>query len=243
MRPRPAARLAVLALAASLAACADTQEIYAPAPRPTADFQNVTYATWNDDEPDYRLFPGDELDVQVPSAPELGKVVTVQPDGRVSLPLIAPVMVADRSVVEAEALISTAYAAQLLKPQVIITVRAASLKVFVGGEVDKPGVYDMPGDVNALQAVIMAGGFKVSAKRREVMLIRRGAAGKPMMRTVDLLHGISDPGHLGLAPLRRFDIVYVPKTGVSETGDFVQQYFRQVLPVSFSYANGGVSAY
>jgi polysaccharide export outer membrane protein len=249
MRPRhalsQAARLAGLALAASLAACADTAEVYAPAPQPTAEFPNIGYATWNDEEPAYRLFPGDDLDVAVPSAPELNKTVVVQPDGRVSLPLIPPVLVADRSVVDAEALITTAYAAQLLRPEVTITVRAAPLKVFVGGEVDRPGVYDMPGDINALQAVIMAGGFKGSAKRSQVVLIRRGAAGKPMMRTVDLLHGISDPGRSDLAPLRRFDIIYVPKTGVAETGQFVQQYIHDVVPISmgFSYAGGGVTTF
>ena len=245
MRSRPVASIAILALAANLAACASSPEVYAPAPRPTAEFPRVDYATWDNDEPAYRLYPGDELDVQVPSAPELNKLVTVQPDGRVSLPLIAPVLVADRSVLEAEALISTAYAAELLRPQVAISVRASPLKVFVGGDVDKPGVYDMPGDINALQAVILAGGFKDTAKRSQVVLIRRGAAGKPMMRTVDLLHGISDPGHYDLAPLRRFDIVYVPRSGVAETDDFVLQYIRQILPVSmgFSYASGGVSTF
>jgi polysaccharide export outer membrane protein len=249
MRPRHApfhaARLAGLALAAGLAGCADTAEVFAPAPKPTAEFSNIGYATWDDEEPAYRLYPGDEMDVQVPSAPELSKTVTVQPDGRVSLPLLAPVQVADRSIVDAEALITTAYAAQLLRPEVTISVKAQPLRVFVGGEVDKPGIYDMPGDINALQAVIMAGGFKTSAKRAQVVLIRRGAAGKPMMRTVDLLHGISDPGHFELAPLRRFDIIYVPKTGVAQVGQFVQQYIRDAIPVSmgFSYASGGMTTF
>lgn len=244
MRPGSIARFAALALAAELAGCSSA-EVYAPKPVPTADFSKVDYATWSDDEPAYRLYPGDELDVTVPSAPELNKTVVVQPDGRVSLPLIPPVMVADRSVIEAEALITTAYAGELLRPQATITVRPSPLKVFVGGEVDKPGVYDMPGDINTLQAVIMAGGFTVSAKRSQVILIRRGMGGKPMMRTVDLRSAISDPGHFDLAPLRRFDIIYVPKSGVAETGDFVTQYIRNVLPVSmgFSYATGGVSTF
>ena len=51
--------------------------------------------------------------------------------------------------------------------------------MFVGGEVSKPGIYDMPGDINALQAVIMAGGFKPIAKRSQVVIIRRGPDGRP----------------------------------------------------------------
>ena len=109
------------------------------------------------------------------------------------LPLIAPVLVADRSIVEAEALISTAYAGQLLRPQVSLSVRATPLKVFVGGEVDKPGVYDMPGDINALQAVIMAGGFKTSAKRDRVVIIRRGPAGRAIRTTSGIFSWRSIP--------------------------------------------------
>jgi protein involved in polysaccharide export with SLBB domain len=236
-------RLAPIVVVASLvlgvSGCA-TSRVAAPAARadaPTtaAHFPNIGYATWSDSEPAYRLYPGDEVEVQVPSAPELNKTVTVQPDGRVNLPLLAPVMVADRTVLQAERAIGGAYASQLLRPQVSVTVKAAPLKVFVGGEVDKPGVYDMPGDINALQAVIMAGGFKTSGKRGEVVIIRRGPDGRAMMRTVNLTRGVSDPGRTDLVPLRRFDVVYVPRTAISEAGLFVQQYFKDVSPVQFGF--------
>jgi polysaccharide export outer membrane protein len=232
-----------------LTACASgVVEPLTPTGTPSARFANIDYATWSNDEPAYRLYPGDELDVQTPSAPELSKTVTVQPDGRITLPLLPPLMVADRSVADAEDIIAHAYATQLLRPQVIITVKAAPLKVFVGGEVDKPGVYDMPGDINALQAVILAGGFKTTAKRDCVFVIRRGAGGRTMMRTADLLHGITDPSHTDAVPLRRFDVVYVPRTGIAEAGMFVQQWLRDVAPLQLGvdyssgniYANGSV---
>lgn len=242
---RPAASAFALSLTMGLAACAGGSDSFAPAPQPTARFANIPYATWTDSEPPYRLYPGDELDVQISSAPELNKTVTVQPDGRVSLPLIQPVLVADRSVTDAEAALSAAYDSQLLRPQVSITVRAAPLKVFVGGEVDKAGVYDMPGDINALQAIVMAGGFKAGARKGQVVIIRRGPGGRPMMRTVDLVRGVSDPANNDLIPLRRFDIVYVPKTGIAEADQFVQQYMRDILPfnVDFSYATGGAKIF
>jgi hypothetical protein len=41
--------------------------------RTVSDFSNIGYASWSDDEPSYRLYPGDELEVNVPSAPELSK--------------------------------------------------------------------------------------------------------------------------------------------------------------------------
>jgi len=238
MSPRPVAAIA-LGLSLGLAACAP---IRMSAQEPAADqgFPDIGYSTWTSDEPRYRLYPGDELEVQTPSAPELTKIVVVQPDGRVSLPLLPPMMVADLTVNEAEGAIARAYSSQLLRPDVIINVKTAPLKVFVGGEVDKPGVYDMPGDINALQAVIMAGGFKTSAKENQVVIIRRGPGGRAMMRTADLGRGIKSPQSFDAVPLRRFDVVYVPRSNIAEAGRFVQQYIRDVAPVDlgFNYALG-----
>ena len=217
------------------------REPITPTARPTATFADIGYADWSDQEPDYRFFPGDEVEVSVPSAVELNKTVIVQPDGRVALPLIGPVMAADRTIGELEASITQAYSTQLLRPQAQVSIKAtAPLKVFVGGEVGTPGAYDMAGDSDALRAIIQAGGFKTSAKRTSVVIIRRGPNGRAMLRTVDLLSGMTN-GRTDLVPLRRFDVVYVPRSGVSEAGLFMQQYFRDLLPVSFSYAVNGFS--
>lgn len=237
---RTLVRSPVIALGAALAMAGcmgPSSEPFSPAPKPTASFPNIGYATWSDDEPSYRFYPGDQLELRVPSAPELNKTVVVQPDGRITAPLIGPVMVADRSVEQVQADLSRAYASQLVHPDVEITLTAATpLKVFVGGEVDKPGVYDMPGPIDTLQAIIEAGGFKTSAQRNSVVLIRRSRDGQAMMRVVDLRRGPFDPSRTDVAPLRRFDIVYVPRTSVSEVGIWMQQYFRDATPIQFSYA-------
>jgi len=98
----------------------------------------------------------------------------------------------------------------------------------------------MPGDINALQGVIMAGGFLIGSHRQEVVIIRRGADGRAMMRTVDLRQAIYAPGRGSgdAVPLRRFDIIYVPRTGLAELGGYVSQ-IRDALPIQFSYVIGG----
>ncbi|WP_421738388.1 polysaccharide biosynthesis/export family protein [Caulobacter sp.] len=235
--------LALMLLTSGVTACGHVDgEPLTPAPRPTGSFPNIGYADWSDDEPSYRFYPGDEVEVNVQSAPELNKSAIVQPDGRIALPLLGPVMAADRTIYELEDAVTAGYSTQLLRPQVQISVKTATpLKVFVGGEVGNPGVYDMPGDVDALRAVIQAGGFKSTSKRSQVVIIRRGPNGRAMMRTADLLKGLTNPGGgVDLIPLRRFDIVYVPRSGAAETGLFMQQYFRDLLPISFSYAINGV---
>jgi polysaccharide export outer membrane protein len=227
-------RLAVASTAAALlvAGCASDH-----APQATPGFTNIGYASWRDDEPAYRLYPGDVLDVAAPSAPELARTVTIQPDGRISLPLIEPVMAADRSVAQLEAELTQAYTSQLVRPRIDVDVKTATpLRVFVGGEVGKPGVYDMPGDITALQAVLMAGGFNNTGQDKSVVIVRRGQDGRPMMRHANLHAAIFKADMTDQVPLRRFDIVYVPRTGIANADLFVLQYLRGLTPVDFSYA-------
>ena len=253
MPPRPfrtlrgfSPRLVLIATVAGVCAgcaaglSAPSRQTFYGGPHPTNDFADIGYATWSDSEPAYRFYPGDVLDVSIPSAPELARTVTVQPDGRIALPLIQPVMAADRSVLEIEGTLAQAYASQLLRPQAEVVVKqAAPLQVFIGGEVKTPGVYAMPGDINALQGVILAGGFLATSRRQEVVVIRRGPDGRPMMRTVDLRKAIYGPAGVDAVPLRRSDIVYVPRTTIAEIDNFVQQYLVQTLPIQFSYAFNG----
>jgi polysaccharide export outer membrane protein len=238
------ARIALASLAAAVLAAAPGARAAGRQPAADAGFPNIGYATWTDSEPDYRLFPGDAVDITFPSAPELDRSVVVQPDGRVALPLIPPVMAANRSAPQLEDALSAAYASQLRDPAVDVSIKSAlPLKVFVGGEVTKPGAYDMEGDMDAMRAIFDAGGFTVGAKRSQVVIIRRGPSGRPMMRTVDLGRALKGQARDGLVPLRRYDIVYVPKSSIAEAGVFVQQYIRDLIPgqVGFDYSIGATA--
>jgi polysaccharide export outer membrane protein len=237
-------RRGLLLGAASLAmtGCAarpPTAPSYAAGPgRSALNFTNIGYATWRDDEPPYRIYPGDVLDVSAPSAPELNRTVTVEPDGRISLPLIGVVMAADRTVPDLAQTLTQIYSGQLVRPEIDVDVKTATpLRVFVGGEVGKPGVYDMPGDINALQAVILAGGFTPNARLSQVVIVRRGPGGRAMMRTVDLHNAIFSASVTDAIPLRRLDVIYVPRTGLADIA-FMVQALRNIVPVQFSYAIG-----
>jgi polysaccharide export outer membrane protein len=213
--------------------------VYGVAPSPSGpEFANIRYATWRDDEPAYRLYPGDVLDVSAPSAPELNRTVTIEPDGRISLPLVGMVMAADRTPPDLAQTLTRLYASQLVRPEIDVDVKTAMpLRVFVGGEVGKPGVYDMPGDINALQAVILAGGFTPNARPSQVVVIRRGPGGQAMMRTVDLQSAVFKASLTDAVPLRRLDVIYVPRTGLANLAYLVQA-LRNIVPVQFSYAIG-----
>jgi polysaccharide export outer membrane protein len=230
-----------LAAALLLQGCAAAPSPFSPTPLPTPTFEPIAYSAWDETETDYRLFPGDEVDIAVPSAPELNRSVRVAPDGRITLPLVQPIMVADRTLPDLESALEQSYSGQLRRPDVEVSLKTTTpVRVFVGGEVDKPGVYDMPGDIDAVQAIMMAGGFRTGARRQEVVILRRGVDGRPMMRTTNLLGAVVRPGLPGNdpVPLRRYDVVYVPRSTIAEVGLFVQQYFRDALPIGFNYTIG-----
>jgi polysaccharide export outer membrane protein len=227
-------------LALLCAACASVPtpafEPFSPRPQPTAEFPDIAYADWSETEPEYRFFPGDDIDIVTPTAPELNRSLKVGPDGRIQPGLIGPIMAADRSPSELEAQLAAAYAPVLVRPDVQVVVRqTAPMRVYVGGEVKTPGEYEMPGDIDALQAVLKAGGFTTAARRFEVVVIRRGPDGRPMMKTVDLLRAAMNPGAGDAVPLRRFDIIYVPRTRIAEVGLFTQQYVNDAVPFSSGF--------
>ena len=197
-------------------------------------FPEIGFADWTEMEPEYVLYPGDEIEIATPTATELTRTQRIGPDGRISLPLVGQIMAADRTIAEVERDASAAFASQLRRPVVEVTLKTAGpLKVWVDGEVRTPGVFDMAGDIDAYQAVIQAGGFLPTAKQGEVALIRRGPGGQRMMRAIDLR-----PRRGEVIALRRGDIIYVPRSTLAEVANFIT-LFRNALPVGFSYVIGG----
>ncbi|CAN5270037.1 polysaccharide biosynthesis/export family protein [soil metagenome] len=200
----------------------------------TQGFEAIGFSDWTDAEPEYMLYPGDEIEVATPTAPELTRTLKVGPDGRIALPLIGQVMAADRTLFELENSVSGAYAAQLVRPVVEVTLKQAGpMKVWVTGEVRNPNVYDMPGDIDALQAVIMAGGYLPSARSQKVAVIRRGPGGRRMMRAIDLRERRGE-----VVALRRGDVIFVPRSTLGELANFFTQV-KAALPVGFNYTING----
>lgn len=190
----------------------------------------IAFASWTDEEPLYLFFPGDKLEVNVSGAPELSRQTQVGPDGRITLGLIGQVMAAYKTVPQLQDDIAQAYATTLRDPRVTVYPgETAPIRVLVGGEVKNPGWVDMTGDMDAMQAVMAAGGFTHGAKTHQVVLIRRSHDGHAMRRIIDLqkpLSGRSDQ----LEALRRLDIIYVPRTSVAEAGVFVEQWINNLIP-------------
>ena len=206
---------------------------------------NGMFQQWVEWEPQYTLVPGDQLDIVVGSAPELSRTLTVGPDGRVVMPMSQPIMAAGRTFTDLQSSLSAELGKQLRDPRVSVTPRAyAPEQIYVGGQVGQPGTYTITNRIGALEAILMAGGTRATAKAREVAVLRRAPNGGMMMRSVNIRGGLKDiAAYNDIMQLRRGDIVFVPATTLAEVGQFVQSV-RAAMPVDFnlSYqfgANGG----
>jgi polysaccharide export outer membrane protein len=121
----------------------------------------------------------------------------------------------------------------------ILYVPKNNINVYVGGEVMRPGLLPLNGELTVMAAVIQAGGLKETAKSNTVMLVRNNGDGAPLVKKLRLDDAVRGRPDTVLQP---FDVVFVPRSTISRVDRFVDQYIRQVLPVSltsgFSYIMG-----
>ena len=127
-----------------------------------------------------------------------------------------------------------------LQPGDVVYVPRSDYKVFVGGEVLRPGLVPMDTALTAMAAVFHAGGFSESASPKDGIVLRD--TGKNMAEVIRVNFKEALEGHPDVV-LQPYDIVYVPKSGIAKLNQVVEQYVRRVLPFSmsagFSYILGG----
>lgn len=194
----------------------------------------------------YRIARGDELNFRFFFTPELNTVATVRSDGRVALPLVGEIPVDGLSIAELTARVEQLMAPQVRRPQVVINIQGGtSQRVFVGGEVVRPGVQSLLGPLTVLQAVMVAEGLKDGAQPNHVVVLRRGSGGERQVLPVDLSAAISGRDLSQDLALQAYDVVVVPRSGIADFGVWVDQYIRRVIPfnLGFSYTinkNGSI---
>jgi polysaccharide export outer membrane protein len=132
------------------------------------------------DEP-YRIGREDVLDVAVWRDADLSRTVPVRPDGFISLPMVGELKAEGKTPAELEAQIRDALKPYVQQPKVTVIVREVNApRLFVTGEVARPGAYPLRGRVSVLQAIALAGGFSDFANPGSMMVIRRNGKGIPV---------------------------------------------------------------
>ena len=130
---------------------------------------------------DYIMCPGDQLQVVVYrhtdiSSPLNSTPYIVRPDGKVTFPLIGDIDVTGKTVTEFTRQLEASLAEYLVRPQVSVNIlKLGTTRVYVIGEVKKPGLYELEKSHRVLDALGKAEGFTEKAAKKKIFLIRKGA--------------------------------------------------------------------
>jgi polysaccharide export outer membrane protein len=188
----------------------------------------------------YRIHVGDELDVKFFFNADLNEHVIVRPDGRISLQLVPEIVAAGLTPSELAQRLKDEYSGELSKPELTVIMRSyGAQRVYVGGEVEKPGEMRLTGTLTALQAVAIAAGFKDTARLTEVIVIRRNPDRTPLVIPVNLKRALdgTDVGQdIDLMP---YDVLYLPKSTLANVNKFVDQLIRKNIPLNFGFVIRG----
>jgi polysaccharide biosynthesis/export protein len=124
---------------------------------------------------EYRIGVEDVIEVTVWKEPELSTTAPVRPDGRITVPLAGEVKAAGRTANQLEREIADKLAARISSPVVSVGVKEVGGRVFVLGEVARPGVYPLRGALNVIEALALAGGLTEFADGDDIVVLRRAA--------------------------------------------------------------------
>lgn len=172
--------------------------------------------------PLYRLNCSDTVALSFTLSPEFDQLLTLQPDGYVSLKDAGPVLAQGLTLEEFREAVQRAYAGYLHNPQVAVALKDFEHPYFVaGGEVGKPGKYELRSDTSILEAVQIAGGFTHAAKHSQVLLFRHVNDGLVEARVFDLKKMLKEKNLTEAVELRPGDLIFVPQNSISKIERFL----------------------
>ena len=160
--------------------------------------------------PDYVLGPGDGLNINVWGSVSQKITAAVDRAGQVALPESGSVVVAGHSLADAQRIIEQALRAQFKSPKVELSLtRVRTVRVYVVGDVQRPGGYDISSLSTPLNALYSAGGPSAQGSLRTVRHYR----GQRLVREVDLYDLILNGIRSDVERMEPGDTILVPPVG------------------------------
>jgi protein involved in polysaccharide export with SLBB domain len=191
---------------------------------------NLSIAT----PPNYRVGPGDQLDVTVYGYQEFNRTLLVEPSGAVNVPYVGVVNVSGLTVKEARAKLAQVFSAngyQTLRNGTselavnLKEVRSIDVTV-VGAKV--PGRYTVPGLASPYHVLHLAAGPADKGSYRLIQLIRNGR----MVAQIDLYELLANGTKHDDLRLEDGDVIFIPTYAARVTvgGEFKRKKTFEVLP-------------
>lgn len=122
---------------------------------------------------EYVIGAEDVLDITVWRNPDLSRQVQVRPDGRFSMPIIRDVVAVGKTPTKLADEMTNRLKEYVQNPVVAVTLKEVnSSNIFLLGEVASPGKYPLKSKTTLLQGITIAGGFKETAARNQIVIFR-----------------------------------------------------------------------
>ena len=178
----------------------------------------------------FQIGPGDKISIKVWRHDDLSMDVTVAPDGTISFPLIGTLDVSVKTCSQVRELLTSAIREYYTDPQVAVNiVELQNQKVIIVGEVTRPSVLQLTGEMSGVEALTLAGGINQYARTNNVLLVRGGTEG-PELYTVDVDSIFSEGAGDQLVMLQRGDIVVVPTRTITNAARFFKDVSSVLAP-------------
>ena len=133
--------------------------------------------------PDYRLQPGDEIELSVWGEEELQRIVLIRPDGKFGYPLAGEILAAGRTTAEIQ--IELTRRLETYIPEAVVTISVTGIegnRIYVIGQIQNPGRFVMNPTINVLQALSLAGGTTPFAALNDIIIIRGSGTKQRVLR-------------------------------------------------------------
>ncbi len=199
----------------------------------------------------------EELKRAITTAPRgQSRLMPVKPDGCITLPYIGDIRAYGRTIPELRAALNKAYVDAGI-PELEVTAQiltVAPRKIFVMGEVYRPGLLEVSNMITLSHALAMAGGMNTRADTHKVLVIRRKDLPTPEGTIIDVdrfltatvrVNGKEMPDLMEWRRdfwLEDYDLVYVPPSCLTKTNDWINQVFTKgiygVMPFTTSLGLG-----
>jgi polysaccharide export outer membrane protein len=167
--------------------------------------------------PEYLVSRGDSFDLAFPFSPEFNQTVTVQPDGFITLMNLGERYVAGKTVPQLRQLVQGAYAKILRDPVINVVPKDIDKPFFIaGGQIGRPGKYDLRGDTTLAEAIAIAGGFTGSSKHSQVLLVRRVSRDWAKVQIINMKKMLQEGNFKEDVHLQPGDMFFVPQNSISK---------------------------
>jgi protein involved in polysaccharide export with SLBB domain len=178
--------------------------------------------SFSERHPRYQVRPGDAFDLNFEFSPELNQSITVQPDGYIPLREVGDVYVVGMTVPQLTDQVKKSYSKILHDPVITVVLRDFDKPYFVaGGQLARPGKYELRSDTTLTQAIAIAGGFTQASKHSQVVLYHKVSPEMYEAKLIDVKkmmakHDLREDAHL-----QSGDMIFVPQNTISKIQKFL----------------------